>query len=48
MVEVYQRYTPDVKITADAHIMRRWSKSAEGAWDERGKLIPWEDRLEAA
>ena len=42
MVEVYQRYTPDVLITADAHLMDRWSKDAEAAYDERGKLVPWE------
>lgn len=41
MVEVYSRYTPDVRITADAHLMDRWSKDAEATHDERGKLIPW-------
>jgi hypothetical protein len=41
MVDVYQRYTPDVKITADAHLMDHWYKEAEGVYDERGKLIPW-------
>lgn len=41
MVEVYQRYTPDVKITAGAHLMDSWYKEAEGLYDERGKLIPW-------
>ena len=42
MVEVYQSYTPDVRITADAHLMDRWSKDAEAAYDERGKLVPWQ------
>lgn len=42
MVEVYSRYTPDVKITADAHLMQRWSKDAEAVHDERGKLVPWQ------
>ncbi len=41
MIEVYSRYTPDVRITADAHLMNRWSKDAEAMRDERGKLIPW-------
>jgi hypothetical protein len=41
MVEVYSRYTPDVRITADAHLMNRWSKDAEAVHDERGKLVPW-------
>ncbi len=42
MIDVYRRYTPDVRITCDAHLMDRWSKDAEAAFDERGKLIPWE------
>jgi DNA polymerase-1 len=41
MVEVYQRYTPDVRIAADAHLMSHWSKDAEATYDERGKLVPW-------
>jgi len=41
MVEVYQRYTPDVLITADAHLMDSWFKEAEAVYDERGKLMPW-------
>ena len=42
MIAVYSQYTPDVRITADAHLMDRWSKDAEAVHDERGKLIPWE------
>ena len=41
MVEVYQRYTPDVLITADAHLMDHWYKEAEAVLDERGQLMPW-------
>lgn len=41
MVEEYRKYTPDVLITVDAHLMDRWSKDAEATFDERGKLIPW-------
>jgi hypothetical protein len=47
MIEVYSRYTPDVRITADAHLMDRWSKSAEAVHDERGKLVPWSPPQEA-
>jgi hypothetical protein len=43
MVEVYQRFTPDVRITAGAHAMFRWSKKAEEAFDENGRLVPWTD-----
>ena len=42
MIEVYRQYTPDVRITADAHLMQCWSKDAEATFDERGKMIPWE------
>lgn len=42
MIEVYQRYTPNVKITADSHLMNFWSKKAEAEFDLTGKLIPWE------
>jgi DNA polymerase I-like protein with 3'-5' exonuclease and polymerase domains len=41
MVAVYQTFTPDVRITADAHLMNSWSKDAEATYDERGKLVPW-------
>jgi hypothetical protein len=47
MIEVYSRDTPDVRITADAHLMDRWSKSAEAVHDERGKLVPWSPPQEA-
>lgn len=50
MVEVYSRYTPDVRITADAHAMLRWSKKAKEVRDKtdtsedpRGRLIPFVD-----
>lgn len=41
MVEVYQHYTPNTKITAESHLMDYWSKDAEPEFDERGRLIPW-------
>ncbi len=43
MVAVYQSHTPDVRITADAHAMWRWSKKAKEVHDDEGKLIPWDD-----
>lgn len=43
MVAVYQTFTPDVRVTADAHAMLRWSKSAKEVHDDEGKLIPWSD-----
>lgn len=43
MVAVYQTFTPDVRVTADAHAMFRWSKDAKEVHDNEGKLIPWSD-----
>jgi len=47
MVEAYSRWVPDVPVRASPAIMRRWSKAAEPIY-KNGKLIPWEDREEAA
>lgn len=43
MEREYQRYTPDVLITTEASMMRRWSKNAKPAF-HNGRLIPWEDK----
>lgn len=48
MIEVEQKWLPDVPAAADAHLMRRWSKEAEAVRDDAGRLIPWEDRKRAA
>ena len=42
MREEMQRYVPDVKIGAEAALMRRWLKNADPVYDDTGKLIPWE------
>ena len=42
MVEEMKEYLPDIPVKADAHLMRRWYKSAEPVYDEAGLLIPWE------
>ena len=42
MVEAYKRYTPDVLVKADAHLMDRWSKDAKAVHDDYGRLVPWE------
>lgn len=34
----------DVYLEAEASVMRRWSKSAEPAFDKNGKYIPYEDQ----
>lgn len=47
MVEVAERRTPDVRHYVDPALFYRWSKSADTARDETGRLIPWEDRAVA-
>lgn len=48
MVEGMSVYVPDVKVSADAHIMRRWYKGAKPVRDANGRLIPWEPKEKAA
>lgn len=43
-VRMLRKWCPDVKTGATAHLMRRWTKAAEAVYDDRGRLIPWEDR----
>lgn len=48
MVEVAQRYHPDVRITASPALMRRMSKRAKTYHHPRtGLLTPWEDKVAA-
>ena len=42
MVERFNRYTPDVPVTAEPALMRRWDKNAKAVYDGGKKLIPWE------
>ena len=42
MIEQMQTVCPDVPITAEPALMRRWYKGAEAVYDKSGKLIPWE------
>lgn len=42
MADVYQRFTPDVSITAEAALMRRWRKKAK-PYFVNGRLRPWEE-----
>lgn len=44
MVESLQHYCPDVPITAEPALMRRWYKGAKTVFDADGKLIPWEPK----
>ena len=37
-----QRWCPDVPPRAEPALMRRWMKAAEPAYDDKGRLIPWE------
>lgn len=40
--EFATKATPDVPITAEAHMMRRWYKDAKPVYDAGGGLVPWE------
>ena len=40
--EFATKATPDVPITAEAHMMRRWYKDAQPVYDADGGLVPWE------
>lgn len=42
MVEVFNKYTPDVPVRAEPALMRRWYKQAEPVYNAEGELIPWE------
>jgi len=42
MVDIMSEYMPDIPVKADAHLMRRWYKSAEPVHNSDGVLIPWE------
>mgnify|MGYP006269102535 CR=1 FL=1 len=44
MVARMQDYIPDVKVSAEPALMRRWYKAAETVYDAAGKLIPWEPK----
>lgn len=42
MVEAMQQYIPDVKISAEPALMRKWYKGAACVRNDSGRLIPWE------
>jgi hypothetical protein len=41
MVKAMQKHCPDVKVSAEPALMRRWFKGAEAAWDKNKRLKPW-------
>jgi hypothetical protein len=43
MVKTMQEHTPDVLITAEPTLMKRWWKQAKPVW-VNGKLVPWEPK----
>jgi len=44
MVQEMANLCPDVRISAEPALMRRWYKDAEPVFDSGGKLIPWEPK----
>jgi hypothetical protein len=43
MVQAGKDIIPHMIMQAEPCLMRRWSKGAEPAFDQNGKLIPYED-----
>lgn len=44
MVQVATRWLPDVPPRAEVTLSRKWSKNSKSAFDDKGRLIAWEDR----
>ena len=42
MVREMKHWLPDIPVSAEAHLMRRWYKDAEPVRDTNGRLVPWE------
>jgi DNA polymerase I-like protein with 3'-5' exonuclease and polymerase domains len=47
MVDGMRELCPDVKVSAEGCLMRRWYKGAEPVYVE-GVLVPWEPKEKAA
>lgn len=47
-VEEMKKVLPDVAVTAEPALMKRWYKKAEKVLDAAGRLIPWEPKKEVA
>lgn len=41
MVSEFQKWVPDVKVSAEPALMKHWFKSAEAVFDTNGRLRPW-------
>ena len=44
MVQAINRFLPDVKMTAEPALMRKWWKSAKSVYDANGRLTVWEPK----
>jgi DNA polymerase I-like protein with 3'-5' exonuclease and polymerase domains len=47
-IEAFQEAHPDVPVTAEPAIMRRWCKGAEAKYDDHHRLIAWDAETEYA
>lgn len=43
MIAAMRKVCPDVAIRTEYAVMRRWSKIAKAVYDDKGRLIPYED-----
>lgn len=48
MCAAYNRFTPDVPVSAEATAMRVWSKKAKTVYDASGNIVVWEPKRKAA
>jgi len=44
MVQEFDRFVPDVPVSASPLLMRTWSKNAKPVFDAQKRLVPWEDK----
>ena len=44
MIQGMQKFVPDVEISADPWMAKRWYKGAEEVRDESGELVCWEPK----
>lgn len=48
MIASMREFVPDVKVSAEPALMRRWDKNAKAIYDASGRLIPWEPKIKCS
>ena len=47
MAYYMRQITPDVRVSTEAKLMRRWHKQAKPVFDQAGRLVPWQPKTVA-